>query len=181
MKKTLTLATAALLALPLFAADGAKKKETAAPAPTTQAVKTQAAPAPVADSPLVAAANARRARRAASRINITNETLAKSNGKAHITTTASQKPVPVIPPSPMSLEQRWANERAEQQRRASVEAAKRAEAEQARQAEIRRTHDILEDMEYSEDDIDADPARAEHRARLAAEGKKENEQKPPHR
>lgn len=174
MKTLLTLTTAAMLALPLFAA-GEPKKETAAPAQVQ-------APAPATgDSPLVAASKARRARRNASRIVITNETLAKSGGNAHVTTTAVQQPIRVPPPPAKTLEQRMAEQKAEQRRVEAVQAANRAKAEQERQAEIGRTHNILEDQEYSEDDIDSDPAQAEYRAQQAAEGKKTNEQKPPHR
>jgi hypothetical protein len=187
MKTGLTLMAVAMLALPIFAADEPKKKESSAPAKTASAAtapaaKPQAAPAPAtADSPLVTASKNRRARRNASRIVITNETLTKSGGNAHITTTASQRPIVVPPPPPKSLEERMAEQRAEQRRVEAIQAANRAKTEQERQAEIRKTRDILEDQEYSEDDIDADPAQAEYRAQQATEGKKSNEQKPPHR
>ncbi|HEX6160457.1 MAG TPA: hypothetical protein VF111_09855, partial [Thermoanaerobaculia bacterium] len=90
MKSFLTLGIVALLAVPVFAEEP-KKSE---------------------DSPLVAAAKKSRERRKKPAATvITNDTLARSNGKGHLTTTAQQREIKmpeVLPPVEPTDEQRAA-------------------------------------------------------------------------
>lgn len=137
MKRLLTLATVALVAVPLFAAE--EKKQDAAPA----------------DSPMVAAA--KRTNRAASkRVVITNEALKDSKG--HITTTTIVTGINVPPPKPSPEVQH--NDRLKKE---AENAAKQAEADKKKEAAKKEREARLaaaaESLEggYS----DADPATAE--------------------
>ncbi len=135
----LTLAAA----LPLFAQNAQETKSNAKPETKTTTEQTETAVAPAAtpqttgapktagggDSPLVAAA--KRARRGkTSKIVITNETLAQSSGKAHITTTDKQAPVPAtVSTSKEPAESQWEQEQ-RQQKVAAEAAAKKTEEQE---------------------------------------------------
>jgi hypothetical protein len=137
---------------------------------TTQP-KAQAQP----DSPMVAAAKrANRKGRKATNV-ITNETLAKSGGNAHVTTTATQQPFvapkPYVAPSP-TPEMVAQQERDAAKRRAAAASDARARAHEARQ----RTNEAAAaaEDEAGYDDADVDPAQAENT-------QQETTQKPPQR
>jgi colicin import membrane protein len=149
--KPLLLAAFAMAALPLVAGE----TQTEAP-----------------DSPLVAAAKASAAKNAKKRkatITITNDTLVKSGG--HITTTASQAPLPPAPPHPSEEQLRAAEARRAAEAKAAAArdaAAKKADEEHA--AAIRGKLDEAGASLYD------DPSMAEH---LAEEAAKPKDKKPP--
>jgi hypothetical protein len=172
MKTVLTLTTVALLALPLMAAEPQK----------TTGDKTAAAPAATADSPLVAAAKrSKAARKKPTGQVITDATLSKVGGKAHVTTSATDRPIVVLPPAPPSAEvvanQARIAERAKQQK-AAEEAAKRARVEELKK---QRQESAAEesDSDYLSD-VEA-PLEQALPEGPAPEGPKTTEQKPPHR
>jgi len=134
-------------------------------------------PATTPDSPLVAAAKASAAKNAKKRkatITITNDNLAKSGG--HLTTTASQAPLPPVAPHP-SEEQL----RAEQARQAAEAKAAAARDEKAKKDNEARAATIRGKLEESGADLVDDPAMSEALAAQAATKAKEGEKdkKPP--
>jgi type IV secretory pathway VirB10-like protein len=157
MKKLLMTLTIALFALPLLADDTAK---------------------PV-DSPLVAAAKkSTRLKKKPTNV-ITNETVKKKNN-AHVTTSATQPPLPTVPPGYVSAEDemRRANaQRAEDAKAKAAEDAKAKETDQARQQRLAIAAAAAESG-YADD-----PDLAERKAAEAAkaEKEKETEKKPPQR
>jgi len=148
MKRALTL-TLLLGALNLSAGEAKtsetkKSAEPAQPAATLVEVGTADTSTPVAagDSPLVAAAKRANRRAGKSKIVITNDNLvAQNSGSAHMTTTTSQKPINVPPPTEPSrptpemvqADQRAKAHAAQQQR--ETEAAKVRAAEEQKYAE----------------------------------------------
>jgi hypothetical protein len=113
------------------------------------------------DSPMVAAAK-RANRKGKKPANvITNETLSKSGGSAHVTTTATQKPFvapkPYVPPPPtpdmVAQQQREAAKK-----RASAQAAAQAKAEEAKSQSTEATVSAGEEALF-ENDEEADPAQ----------------------
>lgn len=160
--KPLLLASFVLAALPLAAAE------------TQPAATTTTAGTTTADSPLVQAARAKNKRKAT--IVITNDTLLKSGG--HITTTASQAPLPPVPPHPTEEQMR-----AEQARKATEEkiAADRAAAEKRAQErrEAAKVRTIEEQEGNSADSLYEDPATMEHRAEQATSTTSTADKKPP--
>jgi hypothetical protein len=173
MKTVLTLTTVALFALPLLAGEPQKTadgKTAAAPATVT-------APASTTDSPLVAAAKrSKAARKKPVGQVITDATLSKVGGKAHVTTSATNRPIVVLPPAPPSAEvvanQARIAEKAKQQK-AAEDAAKRARVEELKK---QRQESAAEesDSDYLSD-VEAPVEQA------LPEGPKPTEQKPPHR
>jgi hypothetical protein len=138
MKRVLTLTIALVAALPLFAEEKAKTTDAQQPASTTTA-KPADAPAPQ-DSPLVAAAK-RMNRRGKKPTNvITNETLTKSGGTAHVTTAATPlKPINLPPPAAEpnpTPEMAAAKKAADEKKRADAAAAAKQKAEAERQERI---------------------------------------------
>lgn len=119
MKRIVTIATAALLSLPLFGAE--KEKAKTAPEPAK----------PVADSPLVAAAK-RSNRGAKKTIVITNDDLKTATG-GHITTTTRSFNVYV--PDPVPTMEMVAAENTAKARAASAEKAAKAENERKKTAD----------------------------------------------
>lgn len=152
------LASLALAALPLLAG------ETQAPPPAP-------ATATVADSPLVAAAKASSAKKRKATIVITNDNLIKSGG--HITTTATQAPLPPLPPAP-SAEQI----KAEQARR-EIEAKIKKDAEAKAKEEREAAKRVLSATDGGAQTMFDDPAVAEHVAEETAKRAKEKEEKKP--
>ena len=137
MKRVLTL-TIALAALPLLAEEKTKTTGAQKPADTTTAAPATA-PAPQ-DSPLVAAAK-RMNRLGKKPTNvITNETLTKSGGTAHVTTSATpHKPIvlpgPAAEPNP-TPEMAAAKKAADERKRAEAAAAAKQKTEAERQDRI---------------------------------------------
>jgi hypothetical protein len=132
--KPLLLASFVLAALPLIAAE-------------TQ------------DSPLVKAAKTKNKRKAT--IVITNDTLLKSGG--HITTTASQAPLPPAAPQPTEeqLRSEQARKAVEAKSAADRAAAEKKAQERRASAKVR----TLEEQEgNTEESLYEDPALMEHRA-----------------
>ncbi len=168
MRPLATISAAILMALPLSAAE---QKPAAAPAATAQAAASDraAGSAPVQlsvdakateVSPLVAAARSTNRASKKPRIVITNETLAGKN--AHVTTAASQPPVPILPPRTSSD---WDTLEAIQAA-AKVQAVKDREAA-AKKAAAEAAHKRREAAlaARSEDDSlnpETDPAEIEH-------------------
>ncbi|HYI11422.1 MAG TPA: hypothetical protein VEK57_20365 [Thermoanaerobaculia bacterium] len=134
MKRTWLLSLA-FATLPLVA-DEPKKK--VVPKPPAAAVP-QAAPIAATDSPLVRAAKlANRLGRKPTGPVITNATLSRSGGNAHVSTTASQAPIllpPGPPPAPtpeMVHAENQAKARQQQRGEDQKKATARAEEEQRR-------------------------------------------------
>ncbi|HVE72064.1 MAG TPA: hypothetical protein VNI54_11910 [Thermoanaerobaculia bacterium] len=127
------------------------------------------------DSPMVAAA--KRANRKGKKPTnvITNETLAKSGGNAHVTTTAKQAPFvapkPYVAPSP-TPEMVALKARDAEKRRAAAEASAQAKASERHQARSEAAAAAAEEGLY--DDVDVDPAQAE-------KTQQDTSQKPPQR
>jgi hypothetical protein len=110
------------------------------------------------DSPMVAAAK-RANRKGKKPANvITNETLSKSGGSAHVTTTATQKPFvapkPYVAPRPtpdMVAQQ----ERDAAKRRASTEAAAQVKAEEAKKNTTEAAASTAEEGLFDDDEVEA--------------------------
>jgi hypothetical protein len=144
MNRTLILALTLAATLPLLADEPAAQtkkpvaEKTVADKPagekTTSAAEAAPAASQTADSPMVAAS--KRAKRGTHKSPvITNETLAKKRGDAHVTTTATQEPIPLPATPAKSLD----TMRAEKEAKAAVEAKLLAEArEKAAAAEKER-------------------------------------------
>jgi len=153
--RPLLLASFALAALPLVAG------ETQPPPP-----------APV-DSPLVAAAKASAAKKRKATIVITNDNLSKSGG--HITTTASQSPLPPLPAPPN--EAQLIAEKARKEAEAKG-AAERAAEQKVKEQQTAKAGQVIEAQEGAMTLFD-DPATAEHLAEEAAKAKDAAAKKPP--
>lgn len=128
-------------ALPLMAEEKAKSAEAQKAKPAQTEATTPAATAPAAqDSPLVAAA--RRMNRLGKKPTnvITNETLTKSSGSAHVTTASTPlKPIVLPPPAGApnpTPEMVAAAKVAEERKRTEMTAAQKAKAEEARRARV---------------------------------------------
>ena len=129
------------VAMPLLAEEKAKSAETQKAKPAQAAATTPAATVPAAqDSPLVAAA--RRMNRLGKKPTnvITNETLTKSSGTAHVTTASTPlKPI-VLPPAAgtpnPTPEMVAAAKVAEERKKAEMAAAQKAKAEEARRGRV---------------------------------------------
>ncbi|MFZ2491839.1 MAG: hypothetical protein WA208_10165 [Thermoanaerobaculia bacterium] len=155
MKKLLPFA---LIALGAFAASGETPQTTSSNG--TKVVKE--------DSPLVRAAReSARKRKTATNV-ITNQTLKQRGSKAHITTTKSQPPVPVIPQTGV------------EQKPKVIVVPSSEPAQASPKQTLANAVDDAEDP-YS----DMDPAQAERladqAAKVAAEKQAEPEKKPPQR
>lgn len=137
MKTVLTLTTAALLALPLSAGEPQK----------TTGATTAPAPAATPDSPLVAAAKRSKAARkkTSGTVVITDATLAKSSGTAHITTSATVRPIVVLPPAPPSRELETVQAIAKQKQVAAEKEAKRKQDEDAMRLRMAANNEEAED------------------------------------
>jgi hypothetical protein len=143
---SVALAIPLAVAMPLLAGEKAKSAEKQQAKPAQTAATTTAAPAAtstaVPDSPLVAAA--RRANRLGKKPTnvITNETLTKSSGTAHVTTAASPlKPIVLPPPASQpnpTPEMIAAAKTAEERKKAEAIAAQKQKAEEERR---KRVHD----------------------------------------
>ena len=161
--RPLLLASFALAALPLVAG------ETQPPPP----------PAPV-DSPLVAAAKASTAKKRKATIVITNDNLTKSGG--HITTTASQAPLPPLPAPPNEAQLIAEKARKEAEAKGATERA--AAAHKAKEERAATTSKVIEATEGSGGmALYDDPAMSEHLAEEAAKAKAKDDaaqpKKPP--
>ncbi|HEX8169199.1 MAG TPA: hypothetical protein VF824_01520 [Thermoanaerobaculia bacterium] len=173
MKPTLTLpiTLALTLAAPLFA-----QETQPAPAAETQPAQTAtAAPAPApapADSPLVAAARRanRKGRKPSSRV-ITNATVKQSNGTAHVTTAAAQKPLPPLPQTPRATPDMLASQHREAQKKSEAEKlAEQKKLDEEKQRRIEARAAAAEEGLYDEGAASEDPQPATP-----------NDQKPPQR
>ena len=159
MKRALILSTIALAALPLLADEKAKTTETAQPA--------SVAPANAAaqDSPLVAAA--RRMNRLGKKPTnvITNETLTKSSGTAHITSAATPlKPIALPPPTGEARptpEMVAAKKAADERKRAETVAAAKKKAEEERQARVHAGARMAEESIEERYEADAESYQGE--------------------
>jgi|GEM_PF-2398286 len=178
MKRIVTFVAAAfVVAAPLFA----EEQKPAAEKPKAKPATTQAAPAataaPMADSPMVAAAKATK-KSGKKIIVITNDNLTKEGtGNAHITTTKESRDIIVPPEDPIYVEARKAEARAKAQKEHDDrEAAKKAKATAAADQKVRNVSGRQElDGPYGDD-----PAAAEHILEELAKAKQEQEQaKPP--
>lgn len=165
--KPLLFASFALAALPLAAGE-TPQSAPPAPAPAT----TAAAPATTTDSPLVAAAKkSASAKKRKATIVITNDNLIKSGG--HITTAATQQPLPSLPPALSA-----AQLKAEQDRR-DAEAKLKKDAEQKAKEEREAAQRTLAATDGGAQTMFDDPAASEHLAEEAAKRAKEKEAKKP--
>jgi len=132
------------VAMPLMAEEKAKSSETQKAKPAQTEAKAPAAPAATApateDSPLVAAA--RRMNRLGKKPTnvITNETLTKASGTAHVTTASTPlKPIVLPPPAGTpnpTPEMVAAAKAAEERKKAEAAAAQKTKAEEARRGRV---------------------------------------------
>lgn len=146
MKRAWILPLAFAATLPLVAQE-TKSDANAQPKPeekTAVAQTTAAVPKPAAaeDSPLVAAAKRARRGKTTNKVVITNETLAQSNGTAHITTTEKQPPLPPVGPGTYTSEAQLIENRAKEEKArqasAAAEAEKRQKAAEAQEKHAKR-------------------------------------------
>ena len=166
--KPLLFASFALAALPLAAGE---TPQTAPPPPAPAATTTAAPATATPDSPLVAAAKKSAAKKRKATIVITNDNLIKSGG--HITTTATQAPLPSLPPAPSAAQLQAEKDRRDAQAKLKKDAEEKAKAErEAAQRTLAATDGGAQTM------FD-DPAVAEHLAEEQAKKAKEKEAKKP--
>lgn len=164
--KALLIASFAMAALPLAAAETPQQQPATTTAATTAAAPAASTPAAAADSPLVKAAKASTKNKRKATITITNDTLVKRGG--HITTTASQAPLPPVAPAPTEEQLRAEQKRKEVEAKAAAErAAAEKKAQERRQAAAERA---LEAQDGAlADSLYDDPATSEHRAEQASQ------------
>ena len=165
MKGLFALGFAALLALPAVAEEKAKAVKT-----PKQATKATAAPAPVAESPLAAAAR-RSGRLKSSSAVITDDMVKNSTGR--LSTSESGYTGPVLPAKIEPSSEVVLNE---QRAKAKAEAGKKAATEKAEaDSEARRRSRLAAMADEYEDGVpeDDDPAKVEEElAKKAPEAKK---------
>jgi hypothetical protein len=154
MTSTPKVLLALVVALPLFA-DEPQKTDTTTPAQTTTVE--QAAPAPVVDSPMVAAAK-RTKRGKKPGIVITNETLKQAGGNAHVTTTTNpQAPLAHLTAEPLRPTPEMIAKKNEEGRK-QAEAAKAARAKKVEdEKKQRELATKYADEQDSYDDEEVDP------------------------
>ena len=171
MKRALMLTLAVLAAMPLLGDEPAK------PADQTAATSTAPPadqPPPAQDSPLVQAA--KRSGRLGHKPKkvITNATLKASKG--HVTTTTIQHSVEIPEPEPSESEKQARAAAAKAAEDKKVKTIGTAEAKKAEdEATARRARAAAAAEEGMLEEVDDDPARAEHEADTTAA------EKPPHR
>jgi hypothetical protein len=179
MKKVLTISTAALFALSVFADDAKKTtttntKKATAPAVTGTVLDAQPSQVTSADSPLVAAAK-RSSRKGKKPTNvITNETVKKPS-KAHVTTSHNVVPLPVLPPASGPTEDQLRKEKAD--REYAANAAKLAAEKKQKEKEARERRMAAAAAAAESDYVD--PGQAESELAEAQKAAKEQEKKPP--
>lgn len=158
MKPFATVVAALVIAAPLFAEDAKKPAEQ--PKTQTAAAKAPAPAAPLADSPLVAAAKAGSKKSGKKVIVITNDNLTKEGtGNAHITTTKESREIIVPPEDPALVEARKTEARNKALKdREDRLAAQKAKADAAAEQKVRNV--------AGKQDLDGpygdDPAATEH-------------------